>query len=111
MMLSMALHRPDGFLSVWLLCVWLKLMANNAVFANLPFVLTDVRVGLDFARKRSSKARIKGWREIQMLMLNEDMIGFTKSIINMISIIIFIYSPSIIREVSYTKILRKKSTL
>lgn len=105
-----ALIKCGGYESLLLLedyYLWLKMIASNAILANINESLVYVRIGNGFHSKRGSKVRIKGWKVLQNFMLDHNMITKREARLNMLYIRVFTYCPSCIKKILYKKILRK----
>ena len=87
--------------------LWLKMIANGCVLANINESLVYVRIGNEFHSKRSSRVRIKGWKVLQEYMLGHGMIKKSESLMNMLYIRVFTYCPEWTKKIIYGKILRK----
>lgn len=105
-----ALEKSGGYENILLLedyFLWLKMIVNGCKLANLNEPLVFVRVGNGFNSKRGSKKRIEGWKKIQDYMLQNNLITKKESIKNMIYIKVFVYTPSWLKKIIYSKLLRK----
>lgn len=105
-----ALEKSGGYKSLILLedyYLWLNMIIAGCNLANINESLVYVRVGNGFNSKRGSKERVKGWRILQDLMLENKMINKYEAKINMIYIWCFVNSPIKLKKFMYDKILRK----
>ena len=75
--------------------------------ANIHESLVYVRVGNGFNSKRGSKERITGWKVLQDYMLSIGMINRKEAMINMLYINVFVKTPSWLKKILYSKVLRK----
>ena len=87
--------------------LWLKMIVSGCKLANINEPLVYVRVGNGFNKKRGAKERILGWKKIQRYMLDNKLITKKESILNMIYIKVFVYTPVFIKKIIYSKLLRK----
>ena len=75
--------------------------------ANIHESLVYVRVGNGFDSKRGSKERITGWKVLQDYMLSIGMMNKKEAMMNMMYINVFVKTPSWLKKILYSKILRK----
>lgn len=104
-----ALEKCGGYETLLLLedyYLWLKMIAAGCKLANINEALVYVRVGNGFDSKRGSKLRITGWKELQKFMLNNGMINRKEAFFNMIYIRGFVYCPTRLKRLVYSKLLR-----
>lgn len=104
-----SLENSGGYLSLQLLedyYLWLRMIAAGYMFANINESLVYVRVGNGFDSKRGSKDRIVGWKVLQRYMVSHHMINQIESIMNMIYITVFVYTPSWTKRFLYNYFLR-----
>ena len=87
--------------------LWLKMIVSGCRLANINEPLVYVRVGNGFNKKRGSKERILGWKKLQEYMLENKLITKKESILNMIYIRGFVYTPACVKKIIYSKILRR----
>lgn len=107
-----ALLESGGYLPLKLLedyYLWLRMIVKGYKFTNLDQTLVYVRVGNGFESRRSSKEQIKGWKVLQDFMLEHNLITRSESILNMLYIHVFVYTPAFAKKLLYTKMLRRKS--
>ncbi len=105
-----ALKKSGGYETVLLVedyYLWLKMIVSGCVLENLNEPLCYVRIGNGFNGKRSSKLRIEGWKKIQKLLLDNNMINIIEAIYNMICVVGFVYCPVWLKQFIYAKLLRK----
>ena len=88
--------------------LWVRAIANGAKFANIDECLVHARIGNGMGQRRGDKRRIYGWKVINKFMLEHKMINRAEYFRNMLSIKIFVYTPTGLRNFVYKKILRKK---
>lgn len=105
-----ALIKCGGYKTLLLLedyYLWLNMIAVGCKLANINESLVYVRVGNGFDTKRGSRERISGWRVLQDFMLEHNMISKHDARINMLYINVFVKTPSWLKKIIYSKILRK----
>jgi len=88
--------------------LWVRCMIDGIKFANIDQVLVHARVGNGMAGRRSSKKQIHGWYVINNNLIKNKKISLLTYCKNMVSIILFVYTPISIKEQLYKNILRKK---
>lgn len=64
--------------------LWIRMALANMVFANLPDVLVNVRVGKDMYKRRGGWKYFKSESKIQRLMLQKTLISFPRCIYNIL---------------------------
>ncbi len=89
--------------------LWVRLLGNGFKLQNMKEVLVFARTGMNMYKKRGNRKYIAGWKKLQNEMLNMKLINRFDYIINMINIIGFIYTPSIVKESVYKMFLREKA--
>ena len=88
--------------------LWVRLMKNKSVMANLPDVLVNMRSGLDQYSRRGGKKYFDSEIGIKKLMLKEDMITKTQFVINYIErFIIQLILPNSVRGWVFRTFARK----
>lgn len=87
--------------------LWVRMIASGIKLANLDDILVYARVGNGMFDRRGSREQIVSWKILNRFMIKERMINHTDYLINMISIIGFVYMPSAIKKIIYGKFLRK----
>ena len=105
-----ALEKCGGYKTLLLLedyYLWLNMIAAGCKLANIHESLVYVRVGNGFDSKRGSKERIEGWKVLQKFMLEHKMITKKDAMMNMIYINAFVKTPSRLKKILYSKLLRK----
>lgn len=89
--------------------LWVRLMKNKSVMANLPDVLVNMRSGLDQYSRRGGKKYFDSEIGIKKLMLKEGMITKAQFVINYIErFIIQIMLPNSVRGWVFRTFARKK---
>lgn len=86
--------------------LWIRMINCKCIIQNIDDVLVYVRTGKEMYKRRGNKEYIGGWYNLQKEMIEYKMINYFDMVINMISIIGFIYTPSFIKEFIYKKFLR-----
>ena len=105
-----ALVKCGGYKTLLLLedyYLWLRMIGAGCKLANIHESLVYVRVGNGFDSKRGSKSRIKGWKVLQKYMLSIGMVNKQEALRNMVYINIFVRTPSWLKKIVYSKLLRK----
>ncbi|MGF0019754.1 sugar transferase [Sporofaciens sp. SGI.106] len=105
-----ALEKCGGYKTLLLLedyYLWLNMIAAGCKLANIHESLVYVRVGNGFDSKRGSQERIDGWKVLQDFMLEHKMITKKDAMMNMIYINAFVKTPSWLKKILYSKLLRK----
>ena len=109
-MKKQALMKCGGYQTLLLLedyYLWLHMIGTGCKFANIHESLVYVRVGNGFNSKRGSQERITGWRVLQDYMLKIRMINKQEAFLNMLYINAFVKTPSWVKKILYSKLLRK----
>lgn len=105
-----SLERCGGYKPLLLLedyYLWLRMMAEGCIFANIHESLVYARVGNGFNSRRSSKERIAGWKVLQDYMLEHGMINKLEAMMNMLYIRVFVNTPPGLKKIIYSVLLRK----
>ena len=105
-----ALMKCGGYQTLLLLedyFLWLHMIGAGCKLANIHESLVYVRVGNGFDSKRGSQERITGWKVLQDYMLEIGMINKKEALMNMLYINAFVKTPSWVKKVLYSKLLRK----
>lgn len=105
-----ALEKCGGYKTLLLLedyYLWLNMIASGCKLANVHESLVYVRIGNGFDSKRGAQERIEGWKVIQKFMLMNGMISKKEAMVNMMFINLFVKTPSWVKKVLYSKLLRK----
>ena len=104
-----ALMKSGGYKTLLLLedyYLWINMIVAGCKLANIHDSLVYVRVGNGFDLKRGSKERIKGWKDLQELMLGNRLITKREAYLNMLYINVFVRVPGWLKKILYEKILR-----
>ncbi len=88
--------------------LWAKMLAKGLKLANIPEVLVKVRVGNGFIGRRSSKEYLSSWGSVQRLLVENELTTPFRRAFALLSIRIFLYTPSSIKRFLYSKILRSQ---
>lgn len=88
-------------------CLWIDMIENGVVAANLPEVLVNVRIGNGFLERRSDKSEIYEWDKLQEYLLSNKIINRVTSIKNRLYIRGFIYMPGFLKRILYRSVLRR----
>ena len=83
------------------------MIASGCILANMQEILVYVRVGNGFDSKRGSRERIAGWKVLQDFMIEKTMITKKDAMLNMLYINAFVKTPSWLKKILYSKLLRK----
>lgn len=88
--------------------LWIRLSIAKKKFANLPDTLVKVRVGTDMYQRRGGKRYFLSEEAIQRLMLNNNMIGFPRYLLNVSErVVLQILMPNWFRGIIFRKFARK----
>lgn len=88
--------------------LWLRMMRNNAVFANTGTVLVNVRVGEDMYRRRGGLKYFKSEAKLQSYMLKNKIINFPTYFVNVLKrLIVQVLMPNRIRGWVFKKFARR----
>lgn len=87
--------------------LWTRTLLAGYKICNLPDVLVNARVGNGMVGRRSQPVQITGWMKINKNMLEHGMINRFTYVRNYILISGFVYMPSWIKNIAYSKLLRK----
>ncbi len=87
--------------------LWIRMYKNGKKIDNLNEELVYARIGNGFEKRRGNKKQIKGWKELQKYMLDNNMITkkMYKSNINRMRLLV--YCPNFIRKIAYKLFLRR----
>lgn len=88
--------------------LWVDLLNESAVLVNIPDVLVHVRVGNGFLERRSDVREIKDWDMLQDYLIKGNIIGKWHAFKNKLFIRAFIYTPTWIKKIMYSTVLRDK---
>lgn len=88
--------------------LWIRLVMAGKKFANLSDILVKVRVDMDMYQRRGGKKYFVSERNIQRLMLKNDIIGYPRYILNISErLVLQIFMPNWLRKVTYMLLARK----
>lgn len=88
--------------------LWLRLMLDGAVFANIPEILVNVRVGKEMYQRRGGWKYFSSEAKLQKWMLQQKMIGFGTYVINVAKrLIVQVLLPNRLRSWVFQKFARK----
>lgn len=88
--------------------LWLRMMLANCKFANLDFVLVNMRVSKDMYRRRGGVKYFKSEAKLQGFMLKNKIISFPKYMININKrLIVQVLLPNKLRGWVFKKFARK----
>lgn len=87
--------------------LWVRMMEKGYRFANVNQYLVHARIGNGMVKRRGNKEQIRSWRIINRYMLGKKMINHVEYFRNMISVIVFVYMLSEMKEWMYRLFLRK----
>lgn len=89
--------------------LWLRMMKNNAVFANSSDILVNVRVGEDMYKRRGGYKYYQSEKKLQKYMLNEHFISYPQFIVNVMKrFVVQVLLPNRIRGWVFKKFARSK---
>ena len=90
------------------MCMWLRLMLQGAVFANIPETLMNVRVGKQMYKRRGGLKYFKSEAKLQKWMLQRKIIGFGTYLINVTKrLVVQVLLPNRLRGWVFRKFARK----
>lgn len=88
--------------------LWVRLMIQKCVFANLPEVLVNVRSGNDQYKRRGGKRYFESEKGIQKLMLKHHLISFPRFVFNVaIRWMVQVAMPNNLRGLLFRSLFRK----
>lgn len=87
--------------------LWVRMVESKCLMANIDDTLVYVRTGEGMYKRRGNKEYIHGWYTLQKKMKELDIVNTTDLVVNMVSIIGFIYMPVGLKELAYKRILRR----
>lgn len=88
--------------------LWLRLMLDGAVFANIPEPLVNVRVGKEMYQRRGGMKYFKSEAKLQKWMLRKKVIGLATYLVNVNKrLIVQVLLPNRIRGWVFQKFARK----
>lgn len=89
--------------------LWIRLVIAKKKLANLPNILVKVRTGIDMYQRRGGIKYFTSERNIQKLMLKEDIIGYKRYWINLSErLILQVLMPSRLRGIVFRTFARKR---
>jgi len=87
--------------------LWIRMVLANMMFANVPEVLVNVRVGKDMYKRRGGWKYFKSESKIQCLMFRNNLISFFRCFYNiMIRFCFQLLMPNWLRSVVFKKFAR-----
>ncbi len=90
--------------------LWVRMMMNHCVFANIPYVAVNVRSGADQYARRGGKKYFDSEIGIKKLMLKEGMITKSQFVVNYVErFIIQLMLPNSVRGWVFRKFARKNA--
>lgn len=90
--------------------LWLRLLLNGAVFANLPDYLVNVRVGKEMYQRRGGMKYFKSEAKLQKYMLDNKVIGIGTYAVNVCKrLIVQVLLPNKLRSFVFQKFARKSA--
>ena len=88
--------------------LWLRLMLNGGVFANVQELLVNVRVGKEMYQRRGGVKYFKSEAKLQKYMLDHNVIGIGTYLVNVTKrLIVQVLLPNRIRGWVFQKFARK----
>ena len=88
--------------------LWVRMMLNHCVFANIPDVTVNVRSGADQYARRGGKKYFKSEKGIQRLMLNNNLISLPRYFFNiLVRWTVQVAMPNWVRGLVFQKLFRK----
>ena len=91
--------------------LWLRMLLNGAVFANIPDFLVNVRVGRDMYRRRGGWKYFHSEARLQNFMLSKGIIGPVTYLVNVAKrLIVQVLLPNRLRGWVFQKFARKQVT-
>lgn len=88
--------------------LWLRAIINGKKLGNIDRILVHARVGNGRITRRSNKAHITSWKQLNQYMYENSFITYRERIRNMLNIRVFVYMPKFLKKILYDKVLRKK---
>lgn len=86
--------------------LWIRMLAKECKFYNIDEELVLVRTGYDMFKRRSNRKQISGWWKLQKELYKLGFINHIDQLVNMVSIVGFVYIPPKIKEPIYKVFLR-----
>lgn len=87
--------------------LWLRMIIKGCRLANIDEIMVNVRTGREMYKRRGNREQIKGWIYLQRIMRQKRMTSRILSYLNIILLIVFVYTPPQIKEKLYKNFLRK----
>lgn len=87
--------------------LWVRVIAAGGHLANIRECLVHARVGNGMVQRRGNIQYLESWRNLDRFMKENGMINNLQHFRNMIALRTFLYIPTSLRNVVYTRILRK----
>lgn len=88
--------------------LWIRLALQNAVFANCPETLVDVRVGAEMYQRRGGWKYFKSERGIQRYMWKHHLISFPRYVYNVLGrFVVQVLMTNKVRSFVFQKLFRK----
>lgn len=89
--------------------LWIRLAIVNKKFANLPNTLVMVRTGIDMYQRRGGIRYFESERDIQKLMLKNDIINYPRYCVNISErLILQLLMPNWLRGIAFRHFARKR---
>lgn len=89
--------------------LWIRMLLNNAVFANTGTVLVNVRVGKDMYARRGGIKYFLSEAKLQKLMYRKGIINFPRAFINISQrLILQVLMPNWLRAIAFKYLARSK---
>ena len=91
--------------------LWIRLAEKEFLFANLPDILTYVRVGKEMYRRRGGVNYFRSEARIQKSLLDKKIIGLSRYGINLSErLLVQVLMPNFLRKMAYRIFARTKGT-
>lgn len=87
--------------------LWIRGIVKGYRFANINQYLVHARIGNGMVKRRGNKEQVRSWGTVNKFMLENKMINHVEYYRNMISVTIFVYMLSEMKEWTYKLFLRK----
>lgn len=87
--------------------LWLRMINDGLILANINVTTVYVRIGNGFATRRGNKQQISSWKNLQDYMLSKNMITKKETNRNMRDIRLFVNTPKWVKSIIYSLFLRK----
>ena len=92
--------------------LWIRMIQSGCTFANIPYVLVNVRTGADMSARRGGWKYFRSEQKIQRYMLDHGMISFARYCYNVVvRFVAEFLAPGWIRSVLYRFIRSKPDDL